>query len=163
MSIKLEGDSPATPHRCAGCHRGQVLLTAVIVAACCAAFAGYLESSPPSAPPSTPEPAAMAASAPLQRQWAATTAGSLDADVRPGVAGRVVRRLVATGSLVRQGDLLFEIDPGPFQARLAHARAELATARRPESFQTPRAAGEPGRPDLQATAFPSPVSALSGA
>jgi multidrug efflux pump subunit AcrA (membrane-fusion protein) len=161
--IKLEEETTVRSHRSAGCHRGQVLLTAAIVAACCAAFAGYLESSPPSAPQPTSEPAARAASAPLQREWTATTAGSVDADVRPGVAGRVARRLVAAGSLVRQGDLLFEIEPGPFRARLAHARADLARARGPESVDALRAAVEQARLDVQATAVRSPITGVAGA
>jgi multidrug efflux pump subunit AcrA (membrane-fusion protein) len=150
-------------HRSTGCHRGQVLLAALIAAACCAAFAGYLESSPPSAQPTTAEPAARAASSPTQREWTATTAGSLIADVRPGVAGRVARRLVAEGSLVRQGDPLFEIDSQPFQARLAHARAELARARGPESVEALRAAVEQARLDLEATVVKSPIDGVFGA
>jgi multidrug efflux pump subunit AcrA (membrane-fusion protein) len=153
-----------TSHRSAGCHRGQVLLAALIAAACCAAFAGYLESSPPS---SSPTPAATAGGTaketPAQREWMASTSGSLDADVRPGVAGRVTRRTVAEGSLVRKGDLLFEIEPGPFQARLARARGDLARARGQESVERLRAAVEQARLDLEATAVRSPISGVSGA
>jgi membrane fusion protein (multidrug efflux system) len=143
-----------------------VLLAALIAAACGAAFAGYLESE--SSPPS-PSPAAITAAAwsvkdvPPRREWTAATAGSLDADVRPGVAGRVARRLVAEGSLVRQGDLLFEIDPAPFQARLANARTDLATARGPESTEALRAAVEQARLDLAATRVRSPITGVSGA
>lgn len=150
-------------HRPTGCRRGQVLLAAMIAGACCAAFAGYLESSPPSAQSTTAEPAARAAGAAPQREWAATTVGSLVADVRPGVAGRVARRLVAEGGLVRRGDLLFEIDPQPFQARLAHARAELARARGPESVEALRAAVEQARLDLAATLVRSPIDGVFGA
>jgi membrane fusion protein (multidrug efflux system) len=153
-----------TSHRSAGCHRGQALLAALIAAACCAAFAGYLESSPPSP---SPAPAGIEArtakDAPPQREWTASTAGSLDADVRPQVAGRVARRMVAEGSLVRQGDLLFEIDPRPFQARLAQARADLAGARGPEGVEALRAAVAQARRELQATVVRSPITGVSSA
>jgi membrane fusion protein (multidrug efflux system) len=151
-----------TFHRSAGCHRGQVLLAALIAAACCAAFAGYLESSPPSPSPTAAGTTAPGA-APPQREWTASTAGSLDADVRPEVAGRVARRMVAEGSLVRQGDLLFEIDPRPFQARLAQARAELARARGPESVEALRATVAQARLELAATAVRSPLTGVSSA
>ena len=152
--------------RSAGCRRGQVLLAALIAAACCAAFAGYLESSPPFAQPATAVPTARAAGSQLQQGWTAVTAGSFDTDIRPGVAGRITRRLVAEGSLVRKGDPLFEIDPRPFQERLARARAELAMARGQERGQERiealRAAVEQARLDLQATAVRSPISGMSG-
>jgi membrane fusion protein (multidrug efflux system) len=139
--------------RSADCHRGQVLLAALIAAACCAAFAGYLESSPSAAP--------AAPSAPARREWAATTAGSQDADVRPEVAGRVARRLAVEDGLVRQGEVLFEIDPRPFQARLDQARSELAAARDAESVAALRAAVEQARRALAATWVRSPIAGVA--
>jgi multidrug efflux pump subunit AcrA (membrane-fusion protein) len=135
--VRLEENAMVSSYRSADCHRGQVLLAALIAAACCAAFAGYLESSPPAAP--------AAPSAPASRGWAATTTCSQDADVRPEVAGRVARRLAVEDGLVRQGEVLFEIDPRPFQARLDHARSELALARDAESVAALRAAVEQAR------------------
>jgi membrane fusion protein (multidrug efflux system) len=152
--------------RSADCHRGQVLLAALIAAACCAAFAGYLESSPPAAPASRASQTRGAShgvvgAAPLPREWTATTAGSLDADVRPEVAGRVARRLAAEDGLVRQGEILFEIDPRPFQARLAQARSQLAKARDGESVDALRAAVEQARHDLEGTQVRSPIAGVA--
>jgi membrane fusion protein (multidrug efflux system) len=157
-----------------------MLLAALIAAACCAAFAGYLESSPPAAPaggPASPPSRAgagaaiqaFAAGAPVRpmpgetREWTATTAGSLDADVRPEVAGRVTRRLAAEDGLVRQGEVLFEIDPRPFQARLDQARSELAKARDGESLEVLRAAVEQARRALEATRVRSPIAGVARA
>lgn len=177
-------------HRSAECRRGKVLLAALIAAACCAAFAGYLESSPPAAPAALAAPASQAAhtarvtsgglwamaggvaiagevpasmpvSTPASREWAATTAGSQDADVRPEVAGRVARRLAVEDGLVRQGEVLFEIDPRPFQARLDQARAELAAARDGESVEARRAAVEQARHALEATRVRSPIAGVA--
>jgi membrane fusion protein (multidrug efflux system) len=164
-----------------------VLLAALIAAACCAAFAGYLESSPPAAPAGGPaSPAsragagaatqAFAAGAPVRptlretremrearetREWTATTAGSRDADVRPEVAGRVTRRLAAEDGLVRQGEVLFELDPRPFQARLDQARSGLAKAREGESLEGLRAAVEQARRALEATRVRSPIAGIA--
>jgi len=171
-------------HRSADCRRGKVLLAALIAAACCAAFAGYLESSPPAAPASQASRSARVnaggigamaggvavaggvagstpVSAPARREWAATTSGSQDADVRPEVAGRVARRLAVEDGLVRQGDVLFEIDPRPFQARLDRARSELAAARDAESLEARRAAVEQARHALEATTVRSPIAGVA--
>jgi RND family efflux transporter MFP subunit len=59
-------------------------------------------------------------------------AGRLEAvetvEVRPRVSGYVESVNFVEGSLVRKGDLLFVIDPRPYQAQLAGAEAELERA-----------------------------------
>jgi len=143
-------------------------VAALLAAACCAAaFGGYLESSPPAA---AAGPAAQASrTARLtagEREWVATTAGSQDADLRPEVAGRVMRRLAVADGLVRQGEVLFEIDPRPFQARLDEARSALAAARTPESAESVealRAAVEQARRALEATRVRSPIAGVTRA
>lgn len=50
------------------------------------------------------------------------------AEVRARVAGIVLRRTFEQGALVKEGDVLFQIDPAPFRAALARAQAELARA-----------------------------------
>ncbi len=58
-------------------------------------------------------------------------------DVRPRVSGYVAAVRFDEGAIVRRGDLLFQIDPRPFQAEVDRLRAELAraqaTAQRAES------------------------------
>jgi len=150
--------STASWHGTAGCRRGKFLLAALLAVAGCAAFAGYLESSLPALPA-----APSRAGATPDREWTAVTAGSQEAGVRSAVAGRVARRLVAEGSLVRQGDLLFQIDPGPFQARLARARADLERGRPGDGIEALRTAAEQARLDLAATAVRSPIAGIAGA
>jgi membrane fusion protein (multidrug efflux system) len=48
--------------------------------------------------------------------------------VSPKVSGQVVRLLVDDNAMVRAGDLLFEIDPADFQAKVDQAAAALRTA-----------------------------------
>lgn len=53
---------------------------------------------------------------------------SLVAEVRPQVGGLIKSRLFREGSEVKAGDLLYEIDPAPYQAALDSAVAALARA-----------------------------------
>jgi RND family efflux transporter MFP subunit len=50
-------------------------------------------------------------------------------EVRPRITGQVARLAFQDGQFVRVGDLLFVIDPRPFEAALAQARAEALRAR----------------------------------
>ncbi len=72
---------------------------------------------------------------PIYGEWIGTFDGFTDADVKAQVTGYLLRQGYQEGSFVRKGQLLFEIDPRPFQAaldqaegQLAQARAQLATA-----------------------------------
>jgi membrane fusion protein, multidrug efflux system len=51
------------------------------------------------------------------------------AEVRPQVSGVILRRLFEEGDRVKAGDQLYQIDPAPYEAVLAQARATLAGAR----------------------------------
>jgi RND family efflux transporter MFP subunit len=50
-------------------------------------------------------------------------------ELRPRVSGYIERVAFAEGSEVHKGDLLFAIDPRPYQATREHAQAELALAK----------------------------------
>ena len=65
---------------------------------------------------------------PLVTEWVATLDGFVNAQVRPQVAGYLVKATYREGSLVRKGDVLFEIDPRPFEIALAQAEAGVAQA-----------------------------------
>ncbi|MFV5660686.1 multidrug efflux RND transporter periplasmic adaptor subunit AdeF [Acinetobacter pittii] len=49
-------------------------------------------------------------------------------DIRPQVSGKLIAVHFKDGSLVKKGDLLFTIDPRPFEAELNRAQAQLASA-----------------------------------
>ncbi|MCX8996076.1 efflux RND transporter periplasmic adaptor subunit [Rhizobiaceae bacterium BDR2-2] len=51
------------------------------------------------------------------------------AEVRPRVSGIVVERVFEQGSLVREGDVLYRIDPAQFRVRVTSANATLARAK----------------------------------
>src|SRR5258708_2848487 len=61
-------------------------------------------------------------------EWVATLDGYVNAEIRPQVAGYIIKQNYTEGSLVRKGQVLFEIDPRPFQATLDRAKGDLAQA-----------------------------------
>src|SRR5437660_3004386 len=56
----------------------------------------------------------------------ATLDGFINANINAQVQGYIVSRDYQEGSLVKKGDLLFQIEPRPFEAALAQAKATLA-------------------------------------
>ncbi len=65
---------------------------------------------------------------PIISEWVATLDGYVNAQIQPQVAGYIVQQTYKEGAPVRKGDVLFEIDPRPFQAVLDQAKAQLAQA-----------------------------------
>jgi len=63
---------------------------------------------------------------PVYSEWVATLDGYVNAQIRPQVSGYIVRQNYKEGSLVHEGQVLFEIDPRPFQAALDRAKGDLA-------------------------------------
>ena len=66
---------------------------------------------------------------PIYGEWIGTLDGFINADVRAQVTGYLLRQGYLEGAFVRKGELLFEIDPRPFQAALDQAEGQLAQAR----------------------------------
>jgi RND family efflux transporter MFP subunit len=65
---------------------------------------------------------------PIEREWIGTLDGLVNSAIRAEVTGYLLRQDYAEGSFVRKGQLLFEIDPRPFQAALDQALGQLAQA-----------------------------------
>jgi RND family efflux transporter MFP subunit len=61
--------------------------------------------------------------------WVATLDGYVNANIQPQVPGYLIKQDYREGSLVHKDDVLFEIDPRPFQAVLDQAKGQLAQAR----------------------------------
>jgi RND family efflux transporter MFP subunit len=68
------------------------------------------------------------ADVPIVSAWVGTLEGSENADIRARVTGYLQKRDYQEGSYVKAGDLLFEIDPRPFEAALAEAKSQLVQA-----------------------------------
>src|SRR5271157_3363679 len=66
---------------------------------------------------------------PIFGEWIGTLDGFTNADVRAQVTGYIMRQGYQEGAFVKKGQLLFEIDPRPFQAALDQAEGQLAQAK----------------------------------
>jgi membrane fusion protein, multidrug efflux system len=62
---------------------------------------------------------------PITFEWIAQTESSRQVEIRARVDGILEKRVYREGSLVHEGEVLFEMERKPFEARLALAKAEL--------------------------------------
>lgn len=65
---------------------------------------------------------------PISSEWIGTLDGMVNAEIKSQVTGYILKKDYTEGSFIKKGQLLFEIDPRPFQAALDQARGELAKA-----------------------------------
>src|ERR1700726_4787859 len=65
---------------------------------------------------------------PVQGEWVGTLEGYVNAQIQAQVSGYLIRQDYQEGAFVKKGQLLFEIDPRPFQAVLDQAKGQLAQA-----------------------------------
>jgi membrane fusion protein (multidrug efflux system) len=65
---------------------------------------------------------------PIVVEWAAQTFGANDIEIRARVKGFLTQKVYKEGSVVRRGDLLFQIDPQEYQSAVAQARATMNEA-----------------------------------
>jgi RND family efflux transporter MFP subunit len=65
---------------------------------------------------------------PLYSEWIGTLDGLVNADIKAQVSGYLTEQGYTEGNFVRKGQLLFQIDPRPFQAALDQAQGQLAQA-----------------------------------
>src|SRR4051812_7792056 len=112
-------------------HRLRLGIAAALAAGLCLALAGCAQA-PPEAPAAAPPPVTV--SYPVQREatdhadFTARTAAVDSVELRARVSGYLDKVNFKEGSLVKKGDVLFEIDPRPYQAELAVAEGNLGTA-----------------------------------
>src|SRR5271170_1276965 len=114
-----------------GSVRRTVVIVVTLVAIVIAALAVVLRPKP--AASAGPPPEVMVApvvqkDVALYSEWIGTLDGLVNADVRAQVTGYLIRQDYQEGAFVQKGQLLFEIDPRPFQAALDQAQGQLAQA-----------------------------------
>jgi RND family efflux transporter MFP subunit len=85
-------------------------------------------SSAQQSPPEVEVTSVIQKDVPIYGEWVATLDGYVNAQIQPQVTGYLVKQDYREGSLVHKDDVLFEIDPRPFQAVLDQAKAQLAQA-----------------------------------
>ncbi|MDQ7837753.1 MAG: efflux RND transporter periplasmic adaptor subunit [Thermodesulfobacteriota bacterium] len=94
-------------------------------------FLGGCDRRQQSPPPSVPEVAVVTIQprkVVLTTELPGRTSAYLIAEIRPQISGLIQKRLFREGSDVKAGQVLYQIDPAPFQAALDNARAALARA-----------------------------------
>src|SRR4029077_14681244 len=103
-----------------------VLVSSMLI--CGLLFVGCSRKPAPTAPPppevlvTTVQPRDV----PRVLERVATLDGFINANINAQVQGYIVSRDYQEGSVVKKGDLLFQIDPRPFEAALAQAHGTLA-------------------------------------
>jgi membrane fusion protein (multidrug efflux system) len=65
---------------------------------------------------------------PVYSEWVSQLNGKNNADITPKVQGYLLRQNYQNGRIVRNGQLLYQIDPRPFQAALDQAKSQVAVA-----------------------------------
>ena len=121
----------------------------------CALTLGGCEK--PKAAPAQPPPAVTVVTVtprdePVSTEFVGQTQSSHLVNIQARVSGFLDRRVYTEGALVKEGQVLFQMDPKPFQAQLSQARAALAQA---------EAAKETARLNLERTRPLTELNALS--
>src|SRR5689334_16153928 len=107
--------------------RTRAVATTLVLGSLLSSLAGCGKKPVPAPPPPAVEVATVVQQdTPIYSEWVATLDGYVNAQIQARVAGYVIRQAYKEGSLVRKGELLFEIDPRPFKAALDQAKAQLA-------------------------------------
>lgn len=88
-----------------------------------------VSGAPPNAPPEVEVVQVEQKDVPIYGEWIGTLDGLVNADVRAQVTGYLLKQGYQEGAFVRKGQLLFQIDPRPFQAALDQAEGQLAQAK----------------------------------
>src|ERR1700677_4238526 len=108
---------------------GVVVLAVAIAATVMVIRLKHGTGGPPGGTPSVEVVQVQQKDVPIYGEWIGTLDGFVNADVRAQVTGYLLKQGYQEGAFVRKGQLLFEIDPRPFQAALDQAQGQLAQAK----------------------------------
>ena len=89
---------------------------------------GKKEAVVAAAPPEVEVAGVVQQDVPLYSECIATLDGYVNAQIQPQVTGYLTKQNYQEGTVVQKGDVLFEIDPRPFEAALQQIRGQLAQA-----------------------------------
>ena len=105
---------------------GAVLLATGLLAGC-----EKKAPAPTGPPPATPVTVSTVhpQDVPISGEWVGTLDGYVNATIQPQAAGYLIKQNYREGAQVAKGQVLFEIDPRPFQAALDQAKGQLDQAK----------------------------------
>jgi len=89
---------------------------------------GKNEPKPAAQPPEVQVADVLEQDVPVYGEWVAQLNGPVNADITPKVQGYLLHQTYVNGSFVKKGQLLFDIDPRPFEAALDQAKADVEKA-----------------------------------
>jgi RND family efflux transporter MFP subunit len=99
-----------------------IFFIAVLLAGCAK------EEATAEAPPEVEVTPVMQQDVPLYTECIATLDGYVNAQIQPQVSGYLLKQNYTEGTVVQKGQVLFEIDPRPFEAALQQSKGQLAQA-----------------------------------
>jgi membrane fusion protein (multidrug efflux system) len=111
-------------------HKILTVALSIIAILVVAALLGFARSSKPAE--AAPRPLEVEVvpveqtNVPIYKEWIGTTDGMVNAEIKAQVTGYLLRQDFKEGSFVKKGQLLFEIDPRPFQAAVDQANGQVA-------------------------------------
>jgi multidrug efflux system membrane fusion protein len=99
-------------------------------------MAGPAETQTAAAPSAVPVDTVTVEKHPVRlwREFSARMEAVDEVELRPQVSGRIVEVRFRDGQAVAEGDVLFVIEPGPFESAVAQARADLTGAKERREF-----------------------------
>jgi len=100
---------------------------AMLVLAVVANLGCEKKAAPVAAPPDVYVADVVQKDVPVYMELVGQTKGSQDVEIRARVEGYLDRVAFTEGTFMKKGELLYQIDPKPFEASLARAEADLAT------------------------------------
>jgi RND family efflux transporter MFP subunit len=104
------------------------LVSAVLLLNALGCSNGNVRAAAPPPPPVVEVAPVIQKNVPVQGEWVGTLEGYVNAQIQPQVSGYLIRQDYHEGAFVKKGQLLFEIDPRPFQTVLDQAKGQLAQA-----------------------------------
>lgn len=113
-----------------GKHKILTFALAIVSVLVVAALLGFARSNKPAAAAPRPLEVEVVSveqtNVPIYKEWIGTTDGMVNAEIKAQVTGYLLRQDFKEGSVVKKGQLLFEIDPRPFQAAVDQANGQVA-------------------------------------
>jgi membrane fusion protein (multidrug efflux system) len=103
---------------------GVLIFVILVLTGCTRAAAG----TQPPPPPEVEVTEAQQKDIPIQREWVGTLDGTVNAAIKAQVTGYLLTQNYSEGAFVTKGQLLFEIDPRPFQAALDQTQGQFSQA-----------------------------------
>ncbi len=108
-------------------HRGRAItglcLLSLMLAGC-----QKKEEAPPMAPPEVEVTDVIQQDVPVYQEWIAQLNGPNNAQITPRVQGYLIKQDYQNGFFVKKGQLMYQIDPRPFEVAVDQAEAQVAVA-----------------------------------